>query len=119
MKPVLAIIFIGYVFPFGWYVSHHNVSRVVKGEILPAIFLFPAERDMAEHYLASIPLLEYEDEIIREGARALFAQYYVSLQSDDSDWGYRWTAFQWSQSILKSRLESRKEELQTYLHQQY
>ena len=113
---VLAIIFIGYVFPLAWYVSHHNVSRVMQGEIPPAIFLFPPERDAAEHYLAPLPLLDCEDETIREGARALFAQYYSSMQSGGTDWGYRWTAFQWSQRILKNRLESRKEELEPYLN---
>jgi hypothetical protein len=118
---VLAIIFIAYIFPFDGYISHYNVSRVMKGDILPAIFLFPShffpsQGDQSEHYLASFPLLESEDEIIREGARAIFAEYYLLLEYNHWNWGYQWTAFQGSQSILKSRLEARKEELQVYLN---
>jgi len=112
---VLAVIFITFIFPFDGYISHHNVSRVMKGDILPAIFLFPSSLDEPEHYLASLPLLECEDEIIREGAKAIFAEHYLSQVSGSSDWGYRWTAFQWSEGVLKNKLESRKEELQTYL----
>jgi hypothetical protein len=112
---VLAIILIGYVFPFGWYVSQHNVSRVMKGDTLPSIFLFPLHMEsMPEHYLASLPLLESEDKIIREGAKAIFADYYLS-QKSHSDWGYQWTAFQWARSVLDKKLELRKEDLQIYL----
>jgi hypothetical protein len=113
---VLAVIFVGYVFPFAWYVSHYNVARVMKGDLAPSVFLFP-KHDVfnTEHCLASLPLLDSDDEIIREGAKAIFADYYASRGSD-SDWGYPWTAFQWSQHILDSRLESRKEELQPYLN---
>jgi hypothetical protein len=116
---VLAIIFIGYIFPFAWYVSHHNMSRVMKGDLAPSIFLFPLnERDMPEHFLASLPLLESEDEIIREGARAIFANYYFSRESD-SAWGYHWTAFQCSQQMLNNKLESHEKNLQPYMYDVY
>jgi hypothetical protein len=114
---VLAIIFIGYVFPFAWYVSHYNVSRVMKGDLAPSVFLFPRHADDvpdAEHCLASLPLLESDDEIIRDGAKAIFAKYYSS-RNHGSNWGYSWTALQWSQSLLDSRLETRRGELQPYL----
>ena len=100
---VLAIIFIAYIFPFDGYISRHNVSRVMKGDTLPAIFLFPSSFAESEHCLASLPLLECEDEIIREGAKAMLAKYYLSMNSGCSDWGYQWTAFQWSEAILKEQ----------------
>ena len=113
---VLAVVFIGYVFPFDWYVSHHNVSRVMKGDLAPSVFLFPVPLNEPEHYLASLPLLESEDEIIREGAQAFFASYYSSQKLDNFSRGYQWTAFQWSRNILKNTLEPRKEEFQTHLN---
>jgi len=117
---VLAVIFIGIVFPFDGYVSHHNVSRVMKGDLAPSIFLFPNRYSPQswseeEHYLASLPLLESDDEIIREGAKALFANYYLSVKRERYYEGYQWTAFQWARHILMNRLESRKEEFQVYL----
>jgi len=112
---VLAVIFVGNVLPFDWYVSHHNVSRVMKGDLAPSIFLFPpSDWDEASYYLASLPLLESEDEIIREGAKAFFAEYYDTVQSDRLRWGNHWTAFQWSRHILMNTLESRREEFQMY-----
>jgi hypothetical protein len=112
---VLAIILIGYVLPFGCVVSQHNVSRVMKGDILPAVFLFPTHASSApEHYLASLPLLESEDEIIREGAKAILAEYYSSRKTGTAGY-YQWTAFQWSRCILDKKLKSRMDELQPYL----
>jgi len=117
---VLAVIFIGYVFPFSWYISHHNVSRVMNGDLAPSIFLFPTSLDMPEHYLASLPLLESEDEIIREGAMAFFAAYYSSLEKESCPQGYyQWTSFQWSKQRLIKALESRKEELRLYMERPY
>jgi len=117
---VLAVIFIGYVFPFSWYISHHNVSRVMNGDLAPSIFLFPTSLDMPEHYLASLPLLESEDEIIREGAMAFFAVYYSSLERASTPKGYyHWTSFQWSEQRLKQALEPRKEELRLYMERPY
>ena len=113
---VLAVVFIGYVFPFSWYISHYNVSRVMKGDIAPSIFLFPESWDMPEHYLASLPLLESEDEILREGAMAFFADYYSSLEKESTPKGYyRWTSFQWSKQRLIKAMEPRKEELRVYM----
>lgn len=119
---VLAVIFIGFVFPFSWYVSHHNVARVMEGDLAPSIFLFPHSLDSPEHYLASLPLLDSEDEVIREGARALFADYWnrnVSSQFSEvkslSSHPYQWTAFQYSRNLLKRALEERKDEIQPYL----
>ena len=72
---------------------------------------------MPEHYLASIPLLESEDEIIREGAMMLFAIYYSSLEREaQQEERYRWTSFQWSKRILKRTLEPRREEFQSYMN---
>jgi hypothetical protein len=112
---VLAVIFVGFVFPFDWCVSHHNVSRVMKGDLAPSIFLFPPSLNATEHYLASLPLLESDDEIIREGARALFADYYMSVKRERYSEGYQGPGFQWSRSILMNALESRQEKLQMYM----
>jgi len=117
---VLAVIFIGLVFPFDGCVSHHNVSRVMKGDLAPSVFLFPdrfssQSWSAEEHYLASLPLLESDDEIIREGAKALFAEYYSSVKRERHYEGYQWTAFQWSRYLLMNTLESRQTEFQMYL----
>lgn len=121
---VFSMVFLGMVLPVDWYIGHYNTTRVAGGDLAPSIFLL--RNNSEEELLASLPLLDSKDEIIRDGARAFFAQALLRLWaegepttlSDDSGSSfrsYRWTAFQWSDALLRKRLEARSDEMRKYL----
>ncbi len=110
---MFAVVFLGLVFPFDMLIAHYNVSRVMQGDLAPSIFLL-RDPNSAEDYLASLPLLDSDDPIIREGAWALFAEKFSKLCVSPSSDKYEWTAFQWAEKRLLDALESRQEELDVY-----
>ncbi len=111
---VFAVVFLGLVFPFDMLIAHHNVARVMRGDLAPSIFLL-RHPESAEDYLASLPLLDSDDPIIREGAWALFAEKFPTLCAPPPPDKYGWTAFQWSEKRLRKALESRRGELDVFL----
>lgn len=112
---VFSMFFVGLVFPVDYYVAKHNVNRVMNGDRLPSIFLL-RHPGSSEEFLASIPLLDCRDEILKEGACALFAEHYLRVQKTLPENTYRWTAFQYSRDRLLKILEERKSELEPYLN---
>ena len=114
---VLFVIFIGFAVPFDSIIARHNVHRVMNGELLPSIFLFPAP-NAPETLLLSLPLLEHEDETIREGSRAIFCREWVEMEDRRTglpDWKYRWTTFQYSEKLLRKKLETKRSLFADYL----
>ncbi len=110
---VIAVVAVGLILPWDGYIAKVNTARVMKGDLLPSVFLF-GHPESAEEYLASLPLMDSEDKTIREGARAIFAKQYLSLQKKPWEGTYAWTAFQWSNHELLKILERRKGDLEPY-----
>ena len=113
---VLFVIFIGFAVPFDSIIARHNVRRVMNGELLPSIFLFPTP-NAPEVLLFSLPLLEHEDEAIREGSRAIVSQEWERLEHRRKARlpnKYRWTEFQYSEKLLRKQLEPKLSLIQPY-----
>lgn len=67
------------VLPVDAWVMRHNVSRILAGDPAPSI-QFSVHPTSAEGVLNLLPLTQCKDEIIREGVKAILAQY-----QDDSE----------------------------------
>ena len=114
---VLAVVFFGLVFPVDHCIAHHNTQRVMRGDLLPGIFLFPVE-ECYEALIPSLPLMDSDDPVIRDGARAIFAEEFLSLRRGPAENTYRWTFYQVSRERLRRKLEKRHEILIPYISDQ-
>ncbi|QDS95063.1 hypothetical protein FF011L_38470 [Roseimaritima multifibrata] len=105
--------------PVDWLVHRYNVKQVMAGEIAPAvqISVHPINN---EGYLALFPLLNHDDEIVRNGIQAMLAKRYQFLQSQrqDSVHQTKWTAYQGAEVTLWNRLTAEQAVFQSYLDDQ-
>lgn len=62
------------VLPVDAWVMRHNVQRVLAGDLSPAVQI-SVHQTSAEGVLQLFPLTRCDDEIIREGVKAILAQY--------------------------------------------
>jgi hypothetical protein len=62
------------VLPVDAWVMRHNVQRVLDGDLSPAVQI-SVHQTSAEGVLQLLPLIRCDDEIIREGVKAILAQY--------------------------------------------
>lgn len=62
------------VLPVDAWVMRHNVQRVLAGDLSPAVQI-SVHQTSAEGVLQLFPLTRCDDEIIREGVKAVLAQY--------------------------------------------
>lgn len=86
--------------PVDAFVTHHNVSRILAGDLAPSVQISQHPLD-AEGMLQLPPLLDCENEIIREGVRAILTQQFHH-KSRREERG--WSAFQWADELLWERL---------------
>jgi hypothetical protein len=62
------------VLPVDAWVMRHNVQRVLAGDMSPAVQI-SVHQTSAEGVLQILPLTQCENEIVREGVKAILAQY--------------------------------------------
>ncbi|MCA9111698.1 MAG: DUF4173 domain-containing protein, partial [Planctomycetaceae bacterium] len=108
---VAAAVFVYAILPVDMLVHSYNVRRILAGDPAPTvqISVHPITND---GYLVLTPLLESDNEIIREGIRAMLAEKRDELEiSSRLRRTAGWTAYQ----ISDHRLEQHLQELSTQL----
>ncbi len=122
---VLAMAFLNGVLPVDWLVHRYNVSRIMHGDLAPSVQI-SAHPCGSEGYLTFFPLLNCDDEIIREGIRAHLANKLRELESSPLRWPndelaivrkkpYDWTRFQAADALLHQRLDAGRYRFDDYL----
>lgn len=90
--------------PVDALVHRYNVHRILVGDPAPSVQLTVHPID-SSGFLELAPLLASENEIIREGVRAMLAEKALELrqlqQEREQD---GWTSFQWADWLLSKRL---------------
>jgi hypothetical protein len=79
------------VLPVDAWVMRHNVQRVLAGDLTPAVQI-SVHQTSAEGVLQLLPLTRCDDEIIREGVKAVLAQY----QNNSENFATRRKALGWT-----------------------
>ncbi|MCA9072001.1 MAG: DUF4173 domain-containing protein, partial [Planctomycetaceae bacterium] len=95
--------------PVDALVHRYNVRRILTGDPAPSVQLTVHPID-SNGFLELAPLLGSENEVIREGVRAMLAEKALELrqlQRERERTG--WTSFQWADSLLSKRLEESQE----------
>ena len=111
---LLLTIFAFVLLPTDWFVMRHNARRVQQGDIAACMPIGVKPFD-CQGVFPLLPLLECEDEQIREGVRARLASLYWELKQQEQDRVKHWTTVQWAPAAALSALESRREKLQPFL----
>jgi len=68
------------VLPVDAWVMRHNVQRVLAGDLSPAVQI-SVHQTTSEGVLQLLPLIRCDDEIIREGVKAVLAQYQADSEN--------------------------------------
>jgi hypothetical protein len=107
-------VFLYAVLPVDGLVTRYNVARILAGDPAPAVQISRHPID-AEGLLQLPPLLESDVEPIRDGIRALLAERREEFEDRAAAAGAQdWSAFQWSESLLRqefARLDAELDEL--------
>jgi hypothetical protein len=106
-RHLAALAFVVYLFaltPVDAIVHTYNVNRVLAGDLAPSVQI-SVHPINAEGILVLHPLVESDNEIIREGIRAMLAQRMIEFgQSTQQRERQGWTAFQIAERLLVVRL---------------
>jgi hypothetical protein len=98
------------VLPVDAWVMRHNVQRVLSGDMSPAVQI-SVHQTSAEGVLQLLPLIRCDDDIIREGVKAVLAQYQdysENLATKRKNLG--WTSRQIAdEELLRTLQESQRE----------
>jgi len=101
--------------PIDALVHTYNVRRVLAGDLAPSVQISVHPID-AEGILALPPLLESDNEILREGIRAMLAERTIHLdRSALEESQHHWTAFQFADRLLSERLHAMRAAWEPYL----
>jgi hypothetical protein len=99
-----AAIYLFALTPVDTLVVRYNVARILAGDPKPSVQL-SVQPLSSEGVLFLEPALESEDELIREGIRALLAEHYEdSERKFERDRQLGWTTFQLSDRLLLEQL---------------
>lgn len=107
------------VLPVDAWVMRHNVQRVLAGDLSPAVQI-SVHQTSAEGVLQLFPLTRCDDEIIREGVKAILAQYHdysEDLAAKRKSLG--WTSRQLADDELLHALQDSQVEWTDYKDQSY
>lgn len=101
--------------PVDWIWVEYNVRRILAGDSAPSVQLAVHKID-ADAIPLLIPLLDCDDELVREGIRSLLAirdrAAQTSLETQHAD---GWTAYQFSSVMTIRRLADSREKWQAFL----
>ena len=109
-----AAVFLFSLTPVDTIVVRYNTNEVLAGNLAPSVQI-SVHPINAEGVLRLVPLLESEDEIIREGVRAMLAQRYeeslaLALRREQQGW----TAHQASDQVVLDGLKAVSDQLSVY-----
>lgn len=94
--------------------ASYNVQRILDGDLSASMQIGVQKLDL-EGTLALFPLLECKTAIVREGAAALIADRYSTLQDQYTKHQQAgWTAYQWSDRAALDRIESVRGQWRSY-----
>ena len=97
--------------PVDMLVHRHNVQRILAGSPAPCVQI--SEHPITDDALPQLlPLLESENQIIREGIRAMLRNRLILLQSDTDRNPQHWTATQFGKSHALQELQAAEALLQ-------
>ncbi len=100
--------------PVDLLVHRYNVRRILAGDPAPAVQISVHPMDSGG-VLELFPLLESDNEIIREGIRAMLAQKAADFRRKASQQDEKhWTSFQWADHELAEQLRFVVSQWQTY-----
>jgi len=101
-----ATVFLYLLTPVDVLVHSYNVQRILAGHLAPAVQI--TEHPLSdEGVLMLAPLLDCEDELIREGIRSLLAiRQDKATDAVEEATSQGWTSFQGSTQTLKNHLDS-------------
>lgn len=105
------------VLPVDAWVMRHNVQRVLAGDLSPVVQI-SVHQTSAEGVLQLLPLTQCENEVIREGVKAILAQYQdysEDLAAKRKPLG--WTARQFADDELLRVLQDSQTEWAEYKDQ--
>jgi hypothetical protein len=109
---VLALfVYLYAVFPVDYCVMTYNVNRILSGDPAPSVQISEHPID-DEGIDVLFPLLEADDEIIRDGVKALLSARYRQEVLEAADRRRDgWTAWSWSHNRLLNDLRKNEERL--------
>ena len=97
--------------PVDMLVHRYNVQRILAGSEAPCVQI--SEHPIADDALPQLlPLLESENQTIREGIRAMLRNRLILLQSATGQNSQYWTATQFGKSHALQKLQSAEASLQ-------
>jgi hypothetical protein len=100
--------------PVDTFVVRYNVNRILAGDPAPSVQV-SVHPIGSEGVLSLLPLLECEDQLIREGVRALLAQRLSDMnQRLDMRERWGWSAYQIADRRVANRLQREHDELEIY-----
>ena len=103
-------IFLYAALPVDWIVHTWNVRQVLSGDFAPVVQI--TEHDsLVDGQLAALALIDSENVEIREGMRALVAQWQSELEVGKIE---NWSGFQLANVWMTQRLEEEKVKLEAY-----
>jgi len=104
-------IYLYLVVPVDIFVHRYNVQRILAGSVAPCVQI--SEHPIADDALPQLlPLLESENQTIREGVRAMLRNRLILLQSAARQNFQHWTATQFGKSHALQKLQSAEASLQ-------
>ncbi len=102
------------ILPIDPLIHTYNVRRILAGELAPAVQITEHDVDSGGVFVLQ-PLLDSENEIIREGIRALLAERALKLEADRRKRErLRWTAYQAADERLLNDLLARRQDWTIY-----
>ncbi|MEZ6059796.1 MAG: DUF4153 domain-containing protein [Planctomycetaceae bacterium] len=100
--------------PLDPMVHRYNVRRVLAGDLAPGVQI-SVHPITADGYLVLEPLLQSENETIREGIRSMLAERLIQCEQDASlSAESGWSAFQLADDMLLLRLREIRSRLQPF-----
>jgi hypothetical protein len=100
--------------PVDTFVVRYNVDRILGGDPAPSVQV-SVHPIGSEGILSLLPLLESEDQLIREGVRALLAQRLLEMnQLLDRRQRWGWSAYQIADQRVAYRLQREHDKLKIY-----
>lgn len=101
--------------PLDTIVVSYNVKRILAGDPAPAVQI-SVHPINAEGILLLQPLLDSDNETIREGVRALLAEYHDEAELNARRQKKSWTAYQWADRIALDELRKNEKRWEQYTH---
>jgi hypothetical protein len=100
--------------PLDAIVVRYNVRRILAGDPAPSVQI-SVHPINAEGILRLTPLLESDDEVIREGVRALLAEYHLEAEANETRrQSLNWTAYQAADHIALEGLRRKSDLWERY-----